>query len=178
MIVERDHGITEKSKSFVLENIPRIGKVLEVMCRKMTNGEHVTTIFGSKNVMQVWGFAYGYSGEGPRGLEWLAKNLDFVPERDIFSKSDLSTIDLYSKEGFSNSTIGRHYAYFGRMFVCPIGGTIEIPAHYITKAGSMICVNYNKLAILRRNYDVNVVVDRICGDCAVTSDKVSLFRVR
>jgi len=178
MKYESRDAITEISKRFVLENLPRIGKILQVICRKMTNGERITTIIGSKNVMKVWGFSFGYNGEGSRGLEWLAKNLNFIPERDIFSRSDLPTINLYSKDGFSNSTIERHYSYFGRMLICPIGKSIETPSHYITKANSRKWVHHYKLAILRRNYDVNVVIDKISGDWAVASDKILLSRVR
>ncbi|MBA7624524.1 hypothetical protein ES703_31933 [subsurface metagenome] len=61
-------GITELSKKFVEEHLPKIGAVSEVFCYINDRGDYITSISGSKGGIIVDGFSWGYAGEGPHGF--------------------------------------------------------------------------------------------------------------
>ena len=64
-------GITELSKKFAEEHLPKIGTVSEVFCYINSDGDSITIIRGSEGTIIVDGFTWGYGGEGPHGLLWL-----------------------------------------------------------------------------------------------------------
>ena len=67
-------GITELSKKFVEEHLPKIGTVSGASCRINSDGDSITSIRGSEGTIEVDGFSWGYAGEGPHGLLWLLKD--------------------------------------------------------------------------------------------------------
>ena len=85
---EPTNGITQKSKEYVTQYLPKIGTVQSVEIHwDKENIDYTTTITGTTGTINVTGFSIGYGGEGPHGLAWLLETLK-VPvnaEKEIFA---------------------------------------------------------------------------------------------
>jgi len=79
MIIEDyEKGVTNVSKQFVEENLHKIGKVIKVVLRNPFSDiwkHYGVEIVGTKGSLYVYGFSWGYGGEGCRGLLWLFQKL-------------------------------------------------------------------------------------------------------
>ena len=64
-------GVTMASKTFILDKLEAhcFGKAIEIVVHK-AHCNNITAIKFKDAVIIVQGFTFGYTGEGPRGLQW------------------------------------------------------------------------------------------------------------
>ena len=78
-----DNGVTELSLNDLKRQRHRIGEVTEVILIYPPASESwgfYTVVTNDRNEAWIFsGFAWGYPGEGPRGLETMLKVIGFVP---------------------------------------------------------------------------------------------------
>lgn len=77
--IQEPSGVTEESRRYVEKHLPEIGDVLAVVCFQDKDRGCTTLMIGTRGNIWVDGFAWGYGGEGPRGLLWLLKDKLGVP---------------------------------------------------------------------------------------------------
>lgn len=66
-------GVTEYSKEQFLKYRDELGEIIKVEIAKIDELEYTTRIHGTKAILILDGFSFGYGGEGPHGLIWLLK---------------------------------------------------------------------------------------------------------
>jgi hypothetical protein len=78
---ERIHGITSKSLKALDKVLPRLGYVHRIV-GDYAGRDAVVKVYGSKGVARFSGFAWGYGGQGPRGLQVLLDRCGFDARAD------------------------------------------------------------------------------------------------
>jgi hypothetical protein len=75
--------------------------------------------------------------------------------------------------GFTGNIVERHNAYFGRVILNEEGSKlVELEKSLICKSGSLTEVNWNIIAVLRRNY----IVSGVSSDGKISGSGVTLLR--
>lgn len=96
---ETVEGVSEHSFNFILENLPKIGKIKEI---EIISSKHRlpprTTIFGENGKIIAYGLNLGYRGIGTFYTRQLLKRLFEVPLREfIKSIVDKETREIIEK---------------------------------------------------------------------------------
>ena len=79
-------GITEKSKTYYKQIRKRLGSPFRVylVYIKDPSWDFLTYVKNEKGeAAMLDGFAWGYAGEGPRGLEWLFNEIGFQAPKNF-----------------------------------------------------------------------------------------------
>ena len=83
-------GVTMASKTFILDKLEAhcFGKAIEIVVHK-AHCNNITAIKFKDAVIIVQGFTFGYTGEGPRGLQWALDLFGFdYMEHAIFDHQE------------------------------------------------------------------------------------------
>jgi hypothetical protein len=84
---EGDHGHTDSSKRFFERNRHEVGIPAKVVLSYVGEDDwtFTTCLVGEDGVaLEMFGFAWGYGGEGPRGLAWMFERLGWtVDPKDL-----------------------------------------------------------------------------------------------
>ena len=80
---EKAWGVTDLSRKFVMQHLPRVGKIVKIVCFVEDGAQWVSFVGEDGDKITVSGFTWGYSGTGPTGLYRMAEVLGFDLPRDI-----------------------------------------------------------------------------------------------
>ena len=116
IIEEEDHGITRKSTAFFEEYRDCLGDILAVSCTKTADGDWKTNVYGEDTRMILYGFSFGYCGEGVRGLIDLVKACGIkLTDTDIESVmlniKGRNKVAFFHKRNLENGDHGHAFIY-------------------------------------------------------------------
>jgi len=116
VIGECDHGITQRSTKFFNDHRHEVGDILAVSCVKTADCDWMTSVYGSKARLKMYGFSFGYCGEGVRGLIDLVRACDIeLTDTDVESVmlniKNRNKVAFFHKRNLENGDHGHAFIY-------------------------------------------------------------------